>query len=353
MTSRTGSPKHGAPGEGNTPATDVPDGLAGKTVLLTGGAGFIGSHLAERLVEACSVRVFDDLSTGTASAVPSDAQLRRGDVRDEGTVLDAVDGVDVVFHQAGLVSVVESVENPREAHTANATGTLQVLEAARREDARVVLASSAAVYGQPGDVPVPESAPKRPRSPYGVAKLSADHYARMYNDLYGLPTVVLRYFNVYGSARGGENAGVVASFLRQARAGGPLTVHGDGTQTRDFVHVSDVVRANLRAGVTDGVGTAFNVGTGTAHSINDLAATVGTVVGDIEVHHTGARDGDIEHSCADISRAREQLGYEPSVQLRSGLERLAARQDAPETGADGQGPPEGGSELREPSRHSN
>jgi UDP-glucose 4-epimerase len=352
MTSRTGPTTHGASDEANTPATGVPDGLAGKTVLLTGGAGFIGSHLAERLVEECPVRVLDDLSTGTTGAIPSDAQLYRGDVRDEGTVLDAVDGVDVVFHQAGLVSVSKSIETPLKAHTANATGTLQVLEGARREDARVVLASSAAIYGRPGEVPVPESAPKRPRSPYGVSKLSADHYARMYNDLYGLPTVVLRYFNVYGPTRGGDTAGVVDSFLRQARAGGPLTVHGDGTQTRDFVHVSDVVRANLRAGVTDRVGTAFNVGTGTAHSINDLAGTVRAVVGDVEVVNTGARDGDIEHSCADISRAREQLGYQPRVQLRSGLERLVTRQAAPEPVTDGQGTGSLEDRSRE-SRHSN
>lgn len=305
----------------------APDGLAGQSVLVTGGAGFIGSRLAGRLVANCEVTVLDDLSTGSRGAVPDGATLREGDVRSEAAVEAAVAGTDVVFHQAGLVSVSASVERPEATHGVNATGTLAVLEAARRADARVVVASSAAIYGHPETVPVAEPHPKRPASPYGLSKLTTDHYTRLYAELYGLPTVSLRYFNVYGPGGTSDYAGVIDTFLQQADDGGPLTVHGDGTQTRDFVHVEDVVAANLAAAVTDRTGRAYNVGTGTAHSVAEVAGLVRDAVGaDPDVVYTTARSGDVEHSCADISRARRDLGYEPAVDLRSGLEALAGRE---------------------------
>jgi UDP-glucose 4-epimerase len=303
---------------------DVPDALVGDTVVITGGAGFVGSHLAEALVGETEVRILDDLSTGSADRVPEEAVLVRGDVRDEGTVAAAVEGADVVFHEAANASVQRSIAAPRESHDINVGGAVTVLEAARAADARVVSASSTAIYGPPERVPIEESDPKRPQSPYGVEKLALDRDTLVYNDLYGLPTVSLRYFNVYGARQGaGDYSGVIDVFLDQARRGDPITVDGDGSQTRDFVHVRDVVQANLRAAVTDSVGTAFNVGTGESVSIEALAETVRAVTGSSSrLTYTDPRPGDIQHSRADISNARAELGYEPTVDLEAGLEAL-------------------------------
>jgi UDP-glucose 4-epimerase len=298
--------------------------LTDATVLVTGGAGFIGSHLVEALVEDNDVRALDDLSTGHREFVHTDTELIVGDVRDVEAVREAMTGVDVVFHQAAVVSVDRSVEAPTETHAVNIDGTLAVLEAARAEDARVVLASSAAIYGDPVSVPVDESHPTDPLSPYGLEKLAVDQYARLYHDLYGLETVALRYFNVYGPRQtGGDYAGVISIFREQARTGGPLTVHGDGTQTRDFVHVSDIVRANQLAATTEATGEAFNIGTGHSHSVLELTAIVRDLAEEtIPVEHVEAREGDIQQSRADISKAQETLCYEPRRDLHGGLEEL-------------------------------
>jgi UDP-glucose 4-epimerase len=287
------------------------------SVLVTGGAGFIGSHVASALAPDNEVTILD---SNPGDAPPGTTPVK-GDVRDEGTVDAALEGIDVVFHHAALVSVASSIERPKESHETNATGTLNVLEAARERDARVVYASSAAVYGQPREVPIPETHRLDPISPYGLTKLASDHYVRLYNDLYGLETVALRYFNVYGPGQtGGDYAGVIEVFLEQARNGEPITVHGDGEQTRDFVHVDDVVRANLLAAEMDAVGRAFNVGTGESVTIRELAELVREAVGsDSEIVHTDPREGDIEHSRADIQRSRRQLGFDPTVELSDGL----------------------------------
>ena len=301
--------------------------LAGQSVLVTGGAGFIGSHIAAALAEDCEVTILDDLSTGDPTAVPDDATLVEGDVRDARAVGQAMEGVDVVFHEAAMSDVTRSVRSPVEGHRRNATGTVKVLDAARRADARVVTASSAAIYGHPDSLPVHESDRKTPTSPYGIDKLAADGYTRAYADLYDLPTVALRYFNVYGPARGErEPAGVVSAFLDRARNDALVTVHGDGTQTRDFVHVDDVVQANLLAATTDEVGAAYNVGTGTAVSIETVAERVIDLVGaDSRVVYDDPREGDIKHSRAAIGRAREQLGYEPTLAFDDGLSTLVER----------------------------
>lgn len=294
--------------------------------LVTGGAGFIGSHIVDALVPDHHVRILDDLSTGEKDRVPNDATLVTGDVRNQGLVAHAMRDVDVVFHQAANVSVPASIDDPAGTDDVNVDGTLNVLEAARREDARVVLASSCAVYGTPQSLPLSESDRMQPESPYGLQKATVDRYARLYHDLYDLDTVSLRYFNVYGPRQGdgGGYSGVIAAFLEQARNGDDLTVEGDGTQTRDFVHVSDVVRANLAAATTDHVGEAYNVCTDTETSVLDLAETVNDVVdSDSDVVHVEARHGDIQRSYGNGTKASEQLDFEPTIELSDGLRDLA------------------------------
>jgi len=298
--------------------------VSGQTVLITGGAGFIGSHLADALVEHNDVIVLDNLSTGKRGNVPDGATFVEGDVRDADVVADVTDGVDLIFHKAAVVSVERSIDEPAFSHEVNFDGTLTLLEAARRVDARVVFASSAAIYGDPDTLPITESDPVDPQSPYGIDKCAADQYLRAYHDLYGLETVALRYFNAYGPRQtASDYSGVISIFGEQARAGEPITVDGDGTQTRDFVHVSDVVTANLLAATTEHVGTAYNIGTGGETSIRSLAETIQATVGtDSPIVHGDPRPGDIQRSRADITTARERLGYEPSVPLEKGLATL-------------------------------
>lgn len=315
----TNEPSVGAPSEYN--GTD----LTGRTVLVTGGAGFIGSHLVEALVGTNEVRILDDFSTGRRTNVPAAATVVEGDIRDPEVLDEATADVDLIFHEAGLVSVPRSVDQPERSHDLNVGATVRLLERARRADARVVLASSVAIYGNPERVPITEDHPTRPTSPYGVDKLAIDHYTRLYADLYDLQTVTLRYFNVYGPRqKAGDYSGAISTFLEQARSGVPLTVHGDGTQTRDFVHVSDVVRANLAAAETDRVGEAFNVGTGRSVTIRDLAELVVDITdSSSEIVHTDSRPGDVSRSRADISRAETALGFRPTVSLRDGLAELS------------------------------
>ena len=310
--------------EGPSRPVDVPAALTETTVLVTGGAGFIGSHIADALVGTAEVRVLDNLSVGTTERLPEDVTFIEADIRDRAAVRNAVEGVDVIFHEAGNASVQRSIEGPVASHRTNVVGSAVVLDAARAVDARVVSASSTAIYGHPEQVPIAESVRKAPTSPYGVEKLALDRDTVLYNELYDLPTVSLRYFNVYGPRQtASEYSGVIDVFLRQAEAGEDITVDGDGSQTRDFVHVRDVVRANLLAAVTDAVGTAFNVGTGESVSIESLARTVHEVTGSSsDLTYTDPRPGDITESCADISKAREHLGYEPTVSLEDGLATL-------------------------------
>lgn len=303
--------------------------LTDQRALVVGGAGFIGSHLVDALLPENEVRVFDDLSTGKRGNVNEEADLVEADVRNERALAEAVEGVDVIFHQAGVVSVEQSIEEPEQSNDVNVGATLSLLEEAREADARVVLASSCAIYGSPSSVPIPETASKTPMSPYGLQKLTLDHYARLYHDLYGVETVPLRYFNAYGPRQsGGDYSGVISIFRRQAERGEPITVEGSGEQTRDFVHVSDVVRANLLAATTDHVGEAYNVGTGTSVSVNELAETMRRVTeSSSDIVHTEPRPGDIQKSEADISLARAKLGYEPSVSLAEGLADLVGQSD--------------------------
>ncbi|SIS01820.1 NAD-dependent epimerase/dehydratase family protein [Natronorubrum thiooxidans] len=294
-----------------------------ETVLVTGGAGFIGSHLVDALTPHNEVRVLDNFSSGDRSHLPDDVTIVEGDIRDPIALQQAARGVDIIFHHAAVVSVSRSVDAPRGSNETNLDASLLVLEQARQEDARVVVASSAAIYGHPSDLPVPETAQTDPTSPYGIQKLALDQYTRLYEDLYDLPTVALRYFNAYGPRQQGPYSGVISTFLEQARAGEPITVEGDGEQTRDFVHVSDIVRANLQAATTDNVGKAYNIGTGTRTSIRELAELIREATdSSSSIVHRASRPGDIRHSGADISRAKRTLGFEPQVSLECGIRSL-------------------------------
>lgn len=296
-----------------------------RTILVTGGAGFIGSHLAATLVADNDVRIFDSLTSGTRTNIPTGATLIEGDIRNSESLARAIDGVDLIFHEAALVSVQRSTEIPLTSHGVNVTATLELLEAARNENARVVLASSAAIYGQPNQLPIEEGDTKTPTSPYGIEKLTIDHYGRLYHDLYGLDTVVLRYFNAYGPRQtASDYSGVISIFLQQARNDEPLTIHGDGEQTRDFVFVDDIVQANLLAAETDAVGNAYNIGTGHSVTIHELAETIIEITdSSSEIVYSDGRDGDIRHSEPTIEKAEDKLGYEPRVSLTDGLKRTA------------------------------
>lgn len=299
---------------------------------MTGGAGFIGSHLVDSLVEdGHEVVVLDDLSTGREDNVHPKAELVLGDIADEEVVGGAVDGVEVVFHQAAHGSVLRSVLSPLTTDRANIAGTLTVLHAAVGAGVRrVVYASSSSVYGGAGAVPTPESAPTRPRSPYAVTKLAAEHYCRVFSELHPLETVVLRYFNVYGPRQRPDSAyaAVIPLFIDCLRRGEPPTVHGDGLQSRDFTYVSDVVAANRAAASAPGDicnGKVYNAAGGRDRSLLELLEVLGDILDARPTPlHSDARPGDIRTSRADASAMRRDLGFETAVSFEEGMARTVA-----------------------------
>lgn len=305
-------------------------------ILVTGGAGFIGSHLVETaLDQGYDVRVFDDLSTGSLrnlEAVEDNPHLEfmRGDVRRVRQIGVAFDGVDVVVHLAALVSVPLSIKAPASTLITNTLGTLNVLDkAVRGRVRRMVYASTCAVYGEPPEVPVREDSPLSPLSPYAASKLAGEAICDAYAATHGLETVCLRFFNVYGRRQSpGPYSGVVTSFLDCLRRDLPITIYGDGAQTRDFINVADVADAILRASVA-GMNSAakgsakINVGTGSGVSINDLAALILRLGGKTMVpKHEPLRVGEIRHSVADTAHAWMVLGFRASVPLEVGLRQL-------------------------------
>jgi UDP-glucose 4-epimerase len=299
--------------------------------LVTGGAGFIGSHLVEKLLGlGHEVRVVDNFTTGKRDNLTPCARFGRAlevveaDVRDAGRMKELAVGCEVVFHEAAIVSVPYSVEHPQETHDVNLQGTLNVLEAAKSAKVRrVVFASSAAVYGDAPGLPKHEGMVPTPISPYGLEKLAGEHYLAVFARLYGVETVALRYFNVFGPRQDPSSAysGVISIFADRAQRGAPLTIFGDGRAYRDFVFVGDVVRANLLAVETKGAsGGVFNIARGDKTSLLDLAAMIGRVVGrELFVKHAEVRAGDIAESMADIARAKRELGYAPEVGVEEGL----------------------------------
>lgn len=298
-------------------------------VLVTGGAGFIGSHLVDALVEGgCDVNVLDNLSTGSLTnldRVKERFTFYPGDIRDRDVLARAVEGCQVIFHQAAVVSVQQTVENPVDSATVNELGTLNVLEAARAQRVkRVVLASSCAVYGNDPRLPKHESMPPAPESPYAVQKLAGERYAQIYPKLYGVETVCLRYFNVFGPRQDASSpySGVISIFMTSADSGNPPVIYGDGKQSRDFIFVKDVVTANLLAASTDGVaGRILNVGTGKSVSINRLWDIIGRISGrPFQATYAARRSGDIVASVAGIEQTASVLGFRSGYNFEKGLE---------------------------------
>jgi UDP-glucose 4-epimerase len=295
--------------------------------LVTGGAGFIGSHLVDALLaRGDAVRVLDDLSTGRADNVDPRAELINGSVTDLETVTMAVSGAEVVFHLGARGAVARSVADPTGSNHANVDGTLCVLNAAVASGARrVVFASSSSVYGGTDVVPTPESVPLRPRSPYAVSKLAAEWYTIVFGELYPIETVALRYFNVFGPRQRSDStyAAVIPVFMRALLDGERPTVHGDGSQSRDFTYVADVVAANLAAAAAPAdacSARAFNVAPGTSHTLVELLATLGDLVGvDPDPVFVAARAGDVHRSQADASAAAAALDWRSTWSLDDGL----------------------------------
>ena len=298
--------------------------------LVTGGAGFIGSHISDRLLaDGHHVRILDNFSTGKRGNIPQsdNVEVVEGDVGDYDTVRTAMQQVDKVFHEAAIASVPETVGNPLASERVNYRGTLNILEAARHAGVqRVVFACSAAVYGDLPELPKQETMPLKPLSPYAVDKLASEQACQMFTYLYGLETVSLRYFNVFGPRQDPSSpySGVISIFADHLQHGKQPTIFGDGEQTRDFVYVSDVVEANIRAASSpSAAGKAINIATGGRLSINDLLITVCNIKGKpFEPQYKPARQGDIRHSRADISAAREYLDWQPVVGFEAGLREL-------------------------------
>lgn len=298
--------------------------LSDLQILVTGGAGFIGHHLVAELAEKNDVRVLDNLSTGKKERIPDSVELIEGDLREWSDVQSAVYGTDLVYHLGAIVSVTRSQEEPLETWDANVSGTSNVLEAARLSDAAVVFASSAAVYGDPATIPIDETVPPDPQSPYGFSKLLGERYLRFYSEQFDLPAVSLRFFNVYGSGQTGPYAGVINTFMNQASNGEDITVHGEGDQTRDFINVADVVRACEKVVSIEFDHLVYNIGTGSSTSILDLAELIaGEFDYNPEITFEPPRRSAIHHSCSNIDRAASDFGFNPSIGLTEGIAALS------------------------------
>lgn len=308
--------------------------------LVTGGAGFIGSHLVQGLVErGHRARVLDDLSTGNRDNLAgfdlggvgtgSPVEFSQGSITDARAVRSVCEGVDGIFHEAAQVSVPQSITRPESSYEINVMGTLRLLEAARETGVpRVVFAASSAAYGNSETLPKIETMPNDPRSPYASGKIAAEHLLRVWGEVHGLKTVCLRYFNVFGPRQADDSpyTGVIAIFARALLEGRAPTIYGDGEQTRDFTYIDNVVAANLAAMESDlAPGTIINIGAGERITLNDLYGAMTEILATpIAPLYAKERAGDVRHSLADLGRAKELLGYEPTVTWRDGLERTLA-----------------------------
>jgi UDP-glucose 4-epimerase len=301
--------------------------------LITGGAGFIGSALARALLaRGDRLRVIDNFFSGkreNLADVAKDVDVVEADIRDEAALARALGGIELVFHQAAIPSVPRSLADPIASHDANATGTLKVLAAAKKASVRrVVYAASSSAYGDTPTLPKVETMRPMPLSPYAVSKLAGEHYCQVYASAFGLETVSLRYFNVFGPRQDpkSEYAAVIPRFVTAALGGQGVTVYGDGTQSRDFCFIDNTVEANLAAASAPGVsGQVFNVACGAATSLNDVVRVVAEIVGHpVPITYAPGRVGDVKHSLADVTAARERLGYRGAISFAEGLQRTVA-----------------------------
>ncbi|HSV32947.1 MAG TPA: SDR family oxidoreductase [Pyrinomonadaceae bacterium] len=296
---------------------------------MTGGAGFIGSHLVAALADSgARVRVIDDLSTGrreNLQGIKGDVDFIHASLLDIAATRRTLEDVEIVFHEAAIPSVPRSVDNPLETHDASVNATFSLLLAARdRKVRRVIYAASSSAYGDQPELPKYEDMRPEPLSPYAVAKLVGEYYCRVFTRVYGLETVSLRYFNVFGPRQDptSQYSGVISRFVTALIQGQRPVIYGDGEQSRDFTYISNVVDANMRAAHSaKAVGQVINVGNGVRVTLNNLFSRLKSLTGqyNIEAEYQDARKGDVRHSLADISRARELLGYEPRVDLEEGL----------------------------------
>ena len=300
-----------------------------KSALVTGGAGFIGSHLAQLLVsKGCKVTVLDNLSSGNyhnLKNIVDRISFYEDDIRNQKVLNAAAADCDVIFHQAAVVSVPQTIENPIDSALVNDMGTLFVFEAARRQKVgRVVFASSCAVYGDDQQLPKREDMTPKPQSPYAIQKLASEYYASVFYELYGLETVALRYFNVYGPRQDPSSpySGVISIFMTKALQHAPAVIYGDGRQSRDFIYVKDVVRANLLAATAKAAGgPAINIGSGRSVNINHLWKTICALSGqNLEPKYAPKRPGDIVDSIAAIDSAISRLGFESETAFEKGLQ---------------------------------
>jgi nucleoside-diphosphate-sugar epimerase len=299
--------------------------------LVTGGAGFIGSHIASSLISSgARVRILDDLSTGhreNLNEIGGDVEFVEGSVADEALLNKALEDVELVFHEAAIPSVPRSVEAPRQTHVASVDGTFELLVAARDHNVRrVVYAASSSAYGDQPTLPKSEQMLPDPLSPYAVAKLVGEYYCQVFTRVYGLETVSLRYFNVFGPRQdpGSQYSGVVSRFISALLSDERPVIYGDGEQSRDFTYIENVVFANLSAAeAPDAAGKVINVANGERITLNQLLTELKDLTGKqgVDVEYLEPRVGDVRHSLADITMARELLGYESKVDLREGLKR--------------------------------
>lgn len=307
--------------------------------LVTGGSGFIGSNIVEKLLrQGHYVRVLDNFSTGQRqniklirqSVQPKNRlEIIEGDFRSYHIVQEAVQGIDYILHQGALPSVPRSIKDPLTSNEVNVVGTLNLLQAARKAGVkRLIYASSSSVYGSNPTLPKVETMKIEPVSPYAISKLAAEQYCRTFSQLYGFETVSLRYFNVFGPRQDPASlySAVIPKFIIAALEGKPVTVHGDGLQSRDFTYIANVINANLLACEShEATGQVMNVSCGQRFTLLDLVKELEILLDKpIEVHHTETRPGDVKHSQADITRAQKLLGYEPLVSFQSGLEKTVA-----------------------------
>jgi len=300
--------------------------LKGSNILVTGGAGFIGSHIVDRLSRENRVFVLDNLFTGSMSNLEKSKDritFIEGDIRDKQLVNDSIAKVDYIFHLAAHVGNIRSLKDPYFDMAVNIGGMLNLLEACRHSNIkRLVYSSSGAIFGEAKYLPIDEDHPLNPESPYAVSKLAAEKYAYAFNKVYGVPTTTVRYFNAYGPRQdSSEYANAISIFISLTRQGKPVTIFGDGEQTRDFIFIDDIVNANILAATQPrAIGEIFNISTGEVHNIKQLIDLISKVSGrEVPYSHADFRVGEVRHSKANIEKAKELLGYRPQTELAEGL----------------------------------